>query len=63
MWHVLKGYNTDITGVYLAPVVRRGRHGKGISWLGYAYTAVQNQNAVSAYFTSEQILPFGFAEQ
>ena len=27
------------------------------------YTAVQIQKAVSAYFTSTQILPFGFAEQ
>ena len=27
------------------------------------YTAVQRQKAVSAYFTSEQILPFGFARQ
>ena len=27
------------------------------------YTAVQRQNAVSAYFTSKQILPFVFAEQ
>ena len=27
------------------------------------YIAVQSQKAVSAYFTSEQILPFGFAEQ
>ena len=27
------------------------------------YTAVQRQNAVSAYFTSKQILLFGFAEQ
>ena len=26
-------------------------------------TAVQSQKAVSAYFTSKQILPFGFAEQ
>ena len=26
-------------------------------------TAVQSQMAVSAYFTSKQILPFGFAEQ
>ena len=25
------------------------------------YTAVQSQKAVSAYFTSKQILPFGFA--
>ena len=29
----------------------------------YSYTALQSQNAVSAYFTSNQILPFGFAEQ
>ena len=28
-----------------------------------AYSAVQSQNAVSAYFTIKQILPFGFAEQ
>ena len=27
------------------------------------YTATQNQKAVSAYFTSKQILPFAFAEQ
>ena len=27
------------------------------------YIVVQSQKAVSAYFTSEQILPFGFAEQ
>ena len=27
------------------------------------YSAVQSQNAVSAYFASEQILSFGFAEQ
>ena len=27
------------------------------------YTPVQSQKAVSAYFTSEQILQFGFAEQ
>ena len=26
-------------------------------------TAVQSQKAVSAHFTSEQILPFGFAER
>ena len=26
-------------------------------------TAVQSQKAVSAYFKSKQILPFGFAEQ
>ena len=26
-------------------------------------TALKSQKAVSAYFTSEQILPFGFAEQ
>ena len=25
-------------------------------------SAVENENTVSAYFTSEQILPFGFAE-
>ena len=29
----------------------------------HVYTAVQTQNAVSAYFTSKQILPFGFADQ
>ena len=28
-----------------------------------AHTTVQSQKAVSAYFTSEQILPFSFAEQ
>ena len=29
----------------------------------HSNTGVQSQNAVSAYFTSKQILPFGFAEQ
>ena len=29
----------------------------------HVYTAFQNQKAVSAYFTSNQILPFGFADQ
>ena len=29
---------------------------------GYYSTAVQSQKAVSAYSTSKQILPFGFAE-
>ena len=29
----------------------------------FQYTAVQSQKAVSAYFTSEQILTFGFAGQ
>ena len=28
-----------------------------------SYTAVQSQKAVSAHFTSKQILPFGFAQQ
>ena len=27
------------------------------------YSAVQSQKTVSAYFISEQILPFGFADQ
>ena len=27
------------------------------------YTAVQSKTAVTAYFSSDQILPFGFAEQ
>ena len=27
------------------------------------YTAVQSQKAVTAYFSSKQLLPFGFAEQ
>ena len=27
------------------------------------YSGVQSQKAVSGYFTSQQILPFGFAEQ
>ena len=27
------------------------------------YTAVQRQKVVSAYFTSKQVVPFGFAEQ
>ena len=31
--------------------------------LSQTYSAVQSQKAVSAYFTSKQILPFGFAEQ
>ena len=26
------------------------------------HSAVENENTVSAYFTSKQILPFGFAE-
>ena len=26
------------------------------------HSAVENENTVSAYLTSEQILPFGFAE-
>ena len=29
----------------------------------HCYTAVQSHKAVSAYFTSKQILPFRFAEQ
>ena len=29
----------------------------------WRYSAVQNQKAVAAYFTSKQLLPFGFAEQ
>ena len=29
----------------------------------FTYFAVQRQKAVSAYFTSKQILPFVFAEQ
>ena len=32
-------------------------------YVTYSSTAVQSQKAVSAYFTSKQILPFGFAEQ
>ena len=32
-----------------------------IAWI--SYSAVPSQTAVSAYFTSEQILPFGFAKQ
>ena len=31
--------------------------------LVFVNTAVRSQKAVSAYFTSKQILPFGFAEQ
>ena len=31
--------------------------------MSVGYTAVQSQNAISAYFTSKQIQPFGFAEQ
>ena len=27
------------------------------------YTAVSSQKAAFAYFTSKQVLPFGFAEQ
>ena len=35
-----------------------------IEWVySYIYTAVRSEKAVSAYFTSEQILLFGFAEQ
>ena len=33
-----------------------------IGW-SRGHTAVQSQQAVSAYFTSKQILPFAFAEQ
>ena len=29
----------------------------------YRYTAVQGQKVVSAYFTSDQIPPFGFVDQ
>ena len=29
----------------------------------FAYTVLQSQNAVYVYFTSKQVLPFGFAEQ
>ena len=32
-------------------------------WTLYIHPAMQSQKAVSAYFTSKQILPFGFAEQ
>ena len=32
-------------------------------FIGLYYTAVKSQNAVSAYFTSKQILPFEFPEQ
>ena len=32
-------------------------------WLLLLHSAVQSQKAVSAYFTSKQILPFGFAGQ
>ena len=31
--------------------------------MAQCYTAVQSQNAVSAYFTSKQILYFGVAER
>ena len=34
-----------------------------VNSFNYVYTAVQRQKAVSAYFTSTQILPFAFAEQ
>ena len=34
-----------------------------LSQMYQMYSAVQSQNAVSAYFTSKQILPFIFAEQ
>ena len=34
-----------------------------LHYLVHTYTAVQSQKAVSAYFTSKQILPLGFAEQ
>ena len=35
----------------------------GVNLLALQQSVVQSQNAVSAYFTSEQILPFVFAEQ
>ena len=38
-------------------------HGNQVFLALEVCTAVQSQKAVSAYFTSEQILPFGFAEQ
>ena len=34
---------------------------KALTVIGYS--AVQSQKAVSAYFTSSEILPFGFAKQ
>ena len=34
-----------------------------MQWIYSDYTAVQSQKAVSAYFTSKQILSFGFADQ
>ena len=36
---------------------------KDILSFRYRYSAVQSQKVVSAYFTSQQTLPFGFAEQ
>ena len=37
-------------------------HSLSTGLLQYHYSAVQSQKAVSAYFTSEQILPFAFAD-
>ena len=41
-------------------------HGKQLQLLAFPvgrYTALQSQKAVTAYFSSEQLLPFDFVEQ
>ena len=42
---------------------RHGSHGGLHNDLAPHYTVVQSQKAVSAHFTSKQMLPFGFAER
>ena len=37
--------------------------GEFTNWNHVAWTAAQGQKVVSAYFLSEQILPFGFCKQ
>ena len=39
------------------------RIGARVEHVDLPYTALQSQRAVSSYFTSEQVLPFGLAEQ
>ena len=60
---ILKTVNQDLG---LREILRTSvfQCGTNVGYVGlYMYTAVQSQKAVSAYFTSKQILPFGFAEQ
>ena len=52
------------------PTVKSHQHGRMILWLimlgrrrrRWTSTAVQSHKAVTAYFSSEQLLPFGFAD-